>query len=190
MNITKKDLILYFIGAIILALGLGYIIGGLSQDAQKTSPLAQEEAPLEAADFEGCIDAGFPVMESYPRRCRDGAGTLHTEDIGNLLEMSAQITLENIQPNDTVASPLTITGEARAWYAEATFPVRLLDDQGKVIATGKAVAQEEWMVDAFVPFSVTLTFTGQEGKGTLIFEKGNQSGVETAPTELRIPVQF
>lgn len=33
------------------------------------------------ANFEDCVDAGNPVMESYPRQCRDAAGNVHVETI-------------------------------------------------------------------------------------------------------------
>jgi hypothetical protein len=31
--------------------------------------------------FEDCVAAGFPVMESYPRQCRDSEGNLFVEEI-------------------------------------------------------------------------------------------------------------
>lgn len=39
------------------------------------------EQKESVANFEECITAGYPVMESYPRQCRDGEGNLHVEDI-------------------------------------------------------------------------------------------------------------
>jgi hypothetical protein len=30
--------------------------------------------------FDDCINAGFPIMESYPRQCNDGT-TTYTEEI-------------------------------------------------------------------------------------------------------------
>jgi len=35
----------------------------------------------EITDFTGCADAGYPVMESYPRQCRTPDGTLFVERI-------------------------------------------------------------------------------------------------------------
>lgn len=38
-----------------------------------------KESQIVVASFEECVEAGFPVMESMPRQCRDGAGTLFIE---------------------------------------------------------------------------------------------------------------
>lgn len=39
-------------------------------------------AQKEISSFEECVEAGYPVMESYPRQCRIANGTTFTEDIG------------------------------------------------------------------------------------------------------------
>ena len=43
--------------------------------------LKKPKAKPALKSFEECVAAGFPVMESYPRQCRDGAGVLHNEAI-------------------------------------------------------------------------------------------------------------
>lgn len=43
--------------------------------------LKKPEVRPALKSFEECAAAGFPVMESYPRQCRDGAGVLHSEVI-------------------------------------------------------------------------------------------------------------
>lgn len=40
---------------------------------------------VPATTFEECVVNGNPVMESYPRQCRDGETTF-TENVGNVLE--------------------------------------------------------------------------------------------------------
>lgn len=91
-----------------------------------------------------------------------------------------------------VESPLTVQGEARGnWFFEASFPVMLLDDNGKEIARGIAQAQKDWMTADFVPFSATLTFARPATeKGMLVLEKDNPSGLPEHADELRIPVRF
>lgn len=45
-------------------------------------PMLKKPKPKPAVkSFEECAAAGYPVMESYPRQCRDSAGTLFHEDI-------------------------------------------------------------------------------------------------------------
>lgn len=95
-------------------------------------------------------------------------------------------------PNAVVRSPLTIGGEARGtWYFEATFPVKLLDANGKELAAIPAQAQGEWMTENFVPFTATLAFPKPETKtGVLVLQKDNPSGLPANDDELRIPVIF
>jgi hypothetical protein len=131
-------------------------------------------------------------MESYPPRCNvPGDGTF-TQDIGNELEKMDLIVLERPRPNETVSSPLVISGRARGyWFFEASFPVELLDDSGGVIASGIATAKDEWMTEAFVPFSATLEFSSPvTEKGTLILRKDNPSGLPEHDDRLVVPVRF
>ncbi|HCC83219.1 TPA: hypothetical protein DEP96_00015 [Candidatus Uhrbacteria bacterium] len=92
----------------------------------------------------------------------------------------------------TVLSPLTITGEARgSWFFEASFPIRLIDANNNVLATGIATAQSDWMTTNFVPFQASLTFpTPITANGTLILQKDNPSGLPEHDDELRVPINF
>lgn len=102
------------------------------------------------------------------------------------------IRVRTVRPGDTVQSPLTVEGEARGtWFFEASFPVRLLDGNGKEIAVIPAQAQGDWMTEDFVPFRAELTFTlPTTAEGTLVLEKDNPSGLPEYADELRIPVRF
>jgi hypothetical protein len=96
------------------------------------------------------------------------------------------------RPDDVVVSPLIIRGEARGfWYFEASFPVRLVDANGKQLAIGIAQAQGEWMTEEFVSFQVALEFSKPATEtGILILEKDNPSGDPARAAELRIAVRF
>jgi hypothetical protein len=141
--------------------------------------------------FEECVAAGNPVMESYPPRC-SAADMTFTQDIGNELELADLIRIDSPRPNTTVVSPLQISGEARGtWYFEASFPAKLLDADGSVIAEHYAQAQDDWMTEDFVPFKSTLEFATPETEtGTLVLEKDNPSGLPEHANALRVPVQF
>ena len=95
-------------------------------------------------------------------------------------------------PNALVSSPLVVTGQARGtWYFEASFPVRLLDADGTILAVAPAQAQGEWMTEEFVPFAVTLVFAmPATSTGTLVLEKDNPSGLPENAASVEIPVQF
>ncbi len=106
--------------------------------------------------------------------------------------MIGDIVLSSPLPNDTVFSPLLVTGEARGtWYFEASFPVRLLDGNGNEIAVEPAQAQGDWMTEEYVPFSVLLEFdVPSTPNGTLILQKDNPSGLPEYDQSLSIPVMF
>jgi hypothetical protein len=90
-----------------------------------------------------------------------------------------------------VTSPLTVSGEARGpWYFEASFPVKLVDASGQVLATAPAQAKGEWMTPEFVPFEATLTFSTAARSGVLVLEKSNASGLPEHADSITVPVRF
>lgn len=142
--------------------------------------------------FEECANAGYAVMESYPRQCNTSDGRNFVEYIGNEFEKLDFIQIDNPRPNQEVKSPLMVFGKARGfWFFETGFFVYLLNEEGKEIAFGVAQAQDEWMSEDFVPFAVTLEFEKPlASKGVLILEKDNISGLSENKYELRVPVNF
>ncbi len=95
-------------------------------------------------------------------------------------------------PEFLVSSPLKVSGQARGfWFFEASFPVRLLDGNGKEIAVKPAQALDAWMTEDFVPFEVELEFPAPDtDNGILILKKDNPSGLPEHDRELLIPVRF
>lgn len=103
--------------------------------------------------------------------------------------------LEAPLPGAAVSSPLTVRGQARGWwFFEASFPVELTDRDGRVIATGIATAQREWMTEDFVPFIAVLEFEIPSrpagSTGTLTLRKDNPSGLPENDDSRSIPVVF
>jgi len=92
--------------------------------------------------------------------------------------------------NQTVQSPLTVKGEATGfWFFEASFPIKILDESGKVLGRGIAQAQSDWMTEEFVPFEATLDFEAPATeKGFLVLMKDNPSGLPENDEELQIPI--
>lgn len=148
----------------------------------------------EVTNFEECVEAGNPVMESYPEQCRTPGGQVFTRNIGNVLEKQDLIRLDSPQPGEVIESPLTISGQARGyWFFEASFPVILTNWDGLIIAEGFATAEGEWMTEEFVPFTAELTFEKPElyrERGALILQKDNPSGLPEHDDALEIPVSF
>jgi hypothetical protein len=150
------------------------------------------ELPVAVTSFSECVEAGNPVMESYPRQCRHGE-QLFVEDIGNEIGQSDLIRVDYPRPNSIIESPLTVTGEARGtWFFEASFPVILVDWDGLIIAEGIATAAEDWMTEDFVPFEATVVFAVDSSiysdRATLILRKDNPTGLPEFDDALEIPV--
>lgn len=72
--------------------------------------------------FEECANAGYAVMESYPRQCNTSDGRNFVEYIGNEFEKLDFIQIDNPRPNQEVKSPLMVFGKARGfWFFETGF---------------------------------------------------------------------
>ena len=143
-------------------------------------------------NFEECVAAGNPVMESYPRQCSDGTTTF-TEVIDLAPQEELLIILDTPQPESVISSPLLLSGRARGtWFFEATFPVILTNWDGVIIAEGYATAQGDWMIEDFVPFTAELKFTKPEygERGALILQKDNPSGLPENDDALEITIYF
>lgn len=140
--------------------------------------------------FQDCLNAGYPVMEIYPRQCRTPDDETFVEDIGNELEKIDLIRINSPRPNQEVISPISIEGEARGfWFFEADFPVKLLDDKGNELIVGFVRATKGWMTEDFAPFEGLLEFIiTEEMDATLILEKDNPSGLPENADELRVPI--
>ena len=105
--------------------------------------------------------------------------------------VSSDVIVTSPAAGATVTSPLMVIGEARGtWYFEASFPVRMLDDQGTEIGMGIVQAEGEWMTTDFVPFSAVVEFTTTASHGSLVFEKDNPSGDPENAAQVTVPVQF
>jgi hypothetical protein len=141
-------------------------------------------------NFEECLEAGFSVMESYPRQCRDGAGNLFTEEVAD----DRLIILDYPQPEQNISSPLKLTGRARGtWFFEASFPVILTNWDGLIIAETHATALSDWMTEDFVEFEATIDFENDNtvsNRGSLILQKDNPSGLPENDDALEITVFF
>ena len=101
------------------------------------------------------------------------------------------VTITSPRPGELLTSPLTITGEARGWYFEGSFPVELKDANGATLATGQATAQSDWTTAEPVPFKAVLTFAKPAtASGILILKKDNPSGLPANDDQASFPVQF
>jgi len=151
----------------------------------------EETDNVVVTDFIECEEAGYSIMESYPRQCTTPDGETFTEDIGNELEKQDLIKVDSPRPNQVVQSPLTITGEARGtWFFEGDFPVSIEDSNGKELGLHYATAEGEWMTEDFVSFTSELEFEEPTTeRGVLKLHKDIVAD-EDIPDTLIIPVLF
>lgn len=151
--------------------------------------------------FEECAAAGYPIMETYPAQCRTPEGTTFTETVTQpqdetivlTSDKGVEIILYDWQSKKVLTSPVTLRGKVPGnWSFEASFPVSLLRDDNSVLVDTSAQIDGEWMTDAHVPFSVTLTFDAPttEEAGELVIRKSNPSGLAENDDSARIPVRF
>ncbi len=165
------------------------IIGLVTVLAWTAFAMADKAAVLD--DFEECVAAGNPIMESYPRRCQS-ANKIFTEDIGNAIEMADEIRVVIPRPNQGVTLPLVIKGEARGgWFYKGAFSIELLGASGQQIAIAEAQALEDWMTDRFVPFTADVVLEGSAipERAVFIFRKNSPTGTEV-DVKLTLPVRI
>jgi hypothetical protein len=191
----------YVWGALVVAIGAGVLWFFVFQN---------QASPSSITSYEECAAAGYPVAESYPRQCSDNEGNHFVEDIIANWEISYAnasddlIRYVSVKAGDFIDSPLTITGEARGyWFFEASFPVTIVDWDGRIIAQHYATAvldpndpESTWMTEDFVPFTTTVEFITPEGwggpvnRGAIILNRDNPSGLPENDAALEIPVRF
>lgn len=116
-------------------------------------------------------------------------------------EIKKTIIIDTPQPNEIIRSPIIIKGKAKGiWFFEATFPIILVDWNGKVIAESYVTAKSNWMTEDFVSFEGKLEFKNQNffingpnnffRRGTIIFKNANPSGLPENQFHFELPVIF
>ena len=139
-----------------------------------------------------CQGTGCPcaeTAESCPQDCSAGGIDDHADEGGpysNLIQPVLPV------ENSLVTSPVMVTGQARgSWYFEASFPVQVYDANGKLLGTGIAQAQTDWMTEEFVSFVANVTFTpSTTATGKIVLRNDNASGLPEHDKSVEIPVKF
>ncbi len=196
---TKQTIIVI---SIIVALAVGITFFIFFEEEEKENAPLEEKSKIE--NFSECVEAGYPVVETRPRKCQDPNGKMFIEEIGNEIEKSDLIRLDHPRPDQEIESPLKVEGEARGtWFFEGDFPVVLTNWDGLIIAERYATAQGDWMTEDFVEFECELEFERPElyldlefekpefyDRGFLILRKDNPSGLPENDDALEIPIFF
>lgn len=115
-------------------------------------------------------------------------------------EHGIEIIVEEPISNAIISSPLIVKGLAPGtWYFEATFPVSIVDQDGKVVGESYAQARSDWMTENHVEFQAEVVFDQRsvEGgenvtkkQGKLILHRDNPSGLFENDDSVEIPVRL
>lgn len=188
----------FLISGIVLVALIGGIVTVVIQNTQKEGVVAC------TMDAKICSDGNTvgrvpPTCEFAPCPLTDivpvVTSTTTDQIIDDVVAHANLIVLETPTANATITSPVVLTGKARGtWYFEASFPVSVVDWDGKIIGEGHAEAQSDWMTEEFVPFIATVDFLVATNtpyrRGALILRKDNPGGLPENDDALEVPVQF
>ena len=112
--------------------------------------------------------------------------------LGNKKEVSSDIRGLSIKSGQKITSPLVVEGEAiGGWFFEASFPIKITDEQNNVLGYSFVQAQTDWMTENFVAFKGEISYVSKYGgKGFLVLSKDNPSGLSEHDKEIKIPINF
>ena len=148
---------------------------------------------IPVTSFEECVQAGYAVMESYPRQCRDADGVLYVEQVEVAIAYantdSNMIVVDLPFPGAVTGKTFSVIGKARGnWFFEASFPLEVLDANGNLLYQGIGQATSDWMTTEFVPFKADIVIPGTYiGKATLILRKDNPSAEPQYDASISFP---
>lgn len=105
-------------------------------------------------------------------------------------DKASQIKTFNVKPNDAIALPIVIEGEAPgSWFFESSFPIEItsLSDQSVIVKT-VAKAKSNWMTNEMVPFSASIPESNYSGGAIIRLKKDNPSGLLKNDKIVEIPI--
>lgn len=181
-------------GGLVLVAALALFLSRRTQDAPDVvKNVVPTNSTTKPHSFAECVAQGYPIQESQPRRCQAGKiAFVESADLGLAGGVHAPVIVEALPANAHITSPMVLHGKALgSWFFEASFPVRVLDATGNIVAEMQARADADWQTPDYVPFTVTLTFAPpQTESGFVEFAKDNPSGLPDLDASVRVPVQF
>jgi len=128
------------------------------------------------------------------KETQDKAKAVKNQPINSepVVNVGDSIKVSNIQPNEKVANPIKIVGQAKGtWFFEGSFPIKLISETGEELASTTAKAQGDWMTDTMVDFKASLKYSKTTStKAILIFEKDNPSGLPQNEAAFALPVDL
>ena len=106
--------------------------------------------------------------------------------------LSARVIVTSPKADATVGKTFVVAGSAPGnWYFEASFPIKVIAQDGTVLLNTYATAQGDWMTTEQVTFTASITIADYSGPATLVLLKDNPSGLpeHDDSVELLITIQ-
>jgi hypothetical protein len=180
---------------LIIAVGLGLVFGcylwkqPAESDVVVINTNANSNQNANAANINDSANSNVDVNSNV--NANQNVNTTVNTNVGNATELADLIKLDSPLANRIISSPITGAGQARgSWFFEASFPVRLEDANGRVLAQTQAQADGDWMTNDFVPFTFSLTVQLTYNQSYwLVLERDNPSGQPSTTQALRVPVR-
>lgn len=92
--------------------------------------------------------------------------------------LSTRVIVTSPKADATVGKTFVVSGQAPGpWFFEASFPIKVIDKDGKVLLNTYASAQGEWMTTEQVTFTTNITLNNYTGPATLVLMRDNPSGL-------------
>ncbi len=176
-NFIKKN----YKGLLIVLLAFSFLVGWASWRSD-----LKESAPI--ISFQECVEF-YAAIPTRPPQCWTPAGELFINY--NLGDSRLKIDLDKNWPLQN--GELVVSGEVVGfWFFEASFVAEVWNSFGQRVASGLATAQEEWMTEELVPFSIEIDLpeTWLEDRATLVLIKDNPSGLPEHDDVLAVPIKI
>ncbi|MDQ5948887.1 MAG: hypothetical protein QG589_12 [Patescibacteria group bacterium] len=155
---------------------------------------ARQAVAPTVSSFAECVAAGYPVIIENIRQCKTPDGRRFAEELPEKItytHASADLIVVELPfPGAVTGKTFSVIGKARGtWFFEASFPVVVLDKDGKVIATSIARAKKDWMTNDFVPFEADFKVPDDYmGPATIVLKKDNPSGMADKDASISFPI--
>ena len=136
----------------------------------------------------------YELCRQFTNICiEDSKGEGEKESGEVLSEKGERIYFKNLKSGDTLTVLDEIKGSVpSSWIFEGSFPVRVVNRQGDTVADLSALADEEYMREGYVPFTLDLSLfpinLDEEGVVVFQFEKDNPSGLDENDDSARVTV--
>lgn len=199
----KKSYFLLIVVGLILLSAIVLRVIGFGSDKVKTTGSENTPIPMVGNDRDahGCIpSAGYSWCEiknkclrNWEEKCEEEKNIVASSTIVNEAEASflKEIMVINPKQNEVVTSPLKIQGSVvGSWFFEASLPIKLVDSENKLIASGVAKPDADPLTEKPIPFSASLDFSTTATSGYLIISNDNPSGLPEYSKSISLPVKF